>query len=356
MKKTSIFLILLTVVLVSISACYGKNSKSKKTEASKATAAPATQAASAPATQETSPESEPAGEFFGVPVPKSNYYFVMRTVLTFGTPWGVVPSNIKELETRIWDDLLLSYEAFRRNIKVENQELESEIEKTLSAEKVSFDWKKDKDAYEKWSKEKMGIPVEFFENQLRHLLQLRKLYQQIIDDANPPVQENDMYQKFLNEYNTLSLELVQFDDLASAQEFYEKAKKDKNFWNMESEKDKQKERKDSRFRQPGFVSLEFLIDMWKFPKDALYEMLKMEVGSIYPPQPIYKGYGVFKVLEIRKADETEFPKRREYYRTQILQRNKWREFSKWLKDLKKESNLKVYIHPPENLFKNIKTQ
>ena len=62
-------------------------------------------------------------------------------------------------------------------------------------------------------------------------------------------------------------------------------------------------KKDPKFFQhPGFVSFEFLINMWKIPKDDLYKMLSMEVDSIYPPIPVYKGYGVIRILKKRPAE------------------------------------------------------
>jgi len=54
------------------------------------------------------PQEEIAGEFFGVPVPMSNYYFAMRVAAMFGTPWGGIPQNYEQLEERTWTDLLLS--------------------------------------------------------------------------------------------------------------------------------------------------------------------------------------------------------------------------------------------------------
>ena len=285
-----------------------------------------------------------AGELFGVPVPMNNFYFAMRVAVMFGTPWGAIPRNSEQLEERTWNDLLLSYEAFRRNITVSDEELEGEITKNLKGYKVEFDWKADKDAYEQWAKDTLKEPSQLFENQMRHLVQLKKLQEEVLNSFDPVVTDEEAYQEFLNEYNTLSIELVQFDALENAQAFYEKVKADAQAW------EKEKAAAADKFKRPGFVALEFLMHMWKLEFKAVYDMIEMEVGSVYPPSPIYKGYGVFKVLEIRRADQAEFDKRKEYYYDQLKQTKRYQGFNEWFTDLKKQAGLKIYAKPPEGIF------
>ncbi|MFC1708942.1 hypothetical protein ACFL2J_02635 [Candidatus Omnitrophota bacterium] len=291
------------------------------------------------------PKEELAGELFGFPVPMGNYYFAMRVATMFGTPWGGMPRTTEKLEERTWDDLLLSYEAFRRNITVTDEELETEIGKNLKGYKVEFDWEQDKEAYEEWAQDTLNEPTGVFENQMRHLVQLKKLQQEVLDSIEPVVTEEEALQEFLNEHNTLSIELVQFDELEDAQVFYEKVKDDPEAWEKEKEADP------DSFKRPGFVALEFLMHMWKLEYKAVYDMIEMEVGSIYPPSPIYKGHGVFKVLEIRLANEEDFPKRIESYYSQLKHRKKYEGFYEWLGNLRKQADIKKYAKPPEGLFK-----
>jgi len=430
--------------------------------------------------------SEIAGEFFGIPVPLSNYYFARRVVETFNAPWRPVPKNKKELEDLTWQELLLSYEAYRRGIKAMDVEINSYIDKILRQEKVSFNWHTDKEAFRRWVEDKLKEPVELFRNQVAHLIKLNKLREQVIDSIEPDVTEKEAYQKFLDEYNTLSVELIQFDDLKKAQSFYgqimrslPKGALDKLIWDdlilsyeaykrkiksderivkgtiaellwdnnvrfnwkknkkalkewikdnigvsedvfrkrisfiskidklrqdiyagneqpvdknkiydnilrkyktikrayikfpkifrvspsrvfiFKSLKDAEdfyrkvrreagpwgdKKRKDPKqFRRPGFVALDFLIHMWKFKRDDAYNMLKLEPGDYYHPAPIYKGYAVFKILNIRKADPREFEKRRQYYFKRVGMIKKYEGFKQWLKDLKEEADIKIYI-------------
>ena len=284
------------------------------------------------------PQTVFAGRLFDAQVPLDNYLFIKGALSVFGNKFGPAPANEEEEERYIWDQLLLSYEAFRRGIMVNQEEVEEEVEKILQADNAAFDFKSDPPAYEKWVKEKVNASVVIFENQLRHLLQIQKLRQQVMDSITPSVSLNEAKQEFLNEYNSLSLEVVEFADLKEASGFYEKARRNPKFW------DEQKDKKAKEFRRPGFVALEFLMDIWRFPKEALYKMIKLKPGSIYPPIAIYKGYGVSKVLETRLADEKEFERRqiKESYYEHIRIRGKYEGLDEWFRGLKKQAKVEVY--------------
>jgi len=90
--------------------------------------------------------------------------------------------------------------------------------------------------------------------------------------------------------------------------------------------------------------------MWKFPQKAVYDMIEMQIGEIYPPAPIYEGYGVFKVLDIRRADESKFAKRKASYFMQLRSRAKYEGFKGWLEDLRKNADIQIYFEPPNELF------
>lgn len=104
------------------------------------------------------------------------------------------------------------------------------------------------------------------------------------------------------------------------------------------------------FRKPGFVALEFLIEMWGFPKKAVFDMIEMEAGEVYAPTPIYKGYGVFKILDIRRADESNFDGRKESYFKQLRSRAKYEGFKDWVEKLRKDADIQIYMDPPSGLF------
>ncbi|MEI6631305.1 MAG: hypothetical protein WCL25_01665 [bacterium] len=277
-----------------------------------------------------------AGELFGNPVPLGNYYFVKSAIMVFGNRWGANPKTPEEIEDCVWNDLLLSFQAFQMNVVVGDDEVEQEITKMLDNEKAGFSWKKDNTAYANWVKTKTGETTELFENQIKHLIQLQKLRKQVMDGLSPEVSEQEAHQEFLNEQNNLSLELIEFEKLKDAEEFYKKAKSDPKFWENE------KSMRPKDFKLPGFVTLEFLIDIWKIPKDAAFDMMTKKIGDIYAARPIYKGFGVFKILEQKPAKEADYPAQKNSYYEQIRSRKKYAEFDEWLRDLKQKANIKIY--------------
>jgi hypothetical protein len=286
-----------------------------------------------------SSDEEPVGEFaaFNVKVPRGNYLFVKSAILLFGSRWGVQPANDAEMIDKIWEDLLLSFEAYRRGITVEDKEINDEIAKTLQNEKVDFDWQKDPAAYAAWLKKKTGEPPELFANQIRHLMQLDKLRRQIMASIKPTVTEAEALQEFRNEYNTLSVELAQFDKADDAAAFYAKVKKNAKLWDQELKSNP------TLFRKPGFVSLEFLREMWKLPEPDLYRMMKLSLGSIYQPIPIYGGKtGVCRIMEKRPAKDADFPGVKASYFQQLETRKKYDGMNTWIKQFKQEAQIKAY--------------
>lgn len=431
-------------------------------------------------------KSQLAGEFLGMPVSLANYYFAKRVVMTFGAKWRGAPKDEAELEDLVWQELLFSYEAFNRGITVSAKEVDAEIEKILKNNKVDFSFRVDKEKYQQWVKDTLGEPIEAFNNQMEHLVKLEKLRIDIIDSFDPEVTDEEAFSKFLDEYNTLMVELKQFDKLKDAEEFYSNSlapvsgkaasqllwndliysyqaslnkfkasdelvdkriesilrNNEADFkWKEEIEKYRQwikdkfnmnsadfrkyitglttadefmrkilpkdqaknedkgkfdqflkknktvsiaynfffdafesagpdvlrfssaaqakkfyseigrmpgfwedEKRKDPKsFKVPGFVALDFLINMWGFNKEDAYKMLDKKIGSYYTPAPIYKGYGVFKIKKIRKADIAEFDAKKDGYLKKVKTIKQYDMYKQWVEDYKKKAAIKVYI-------------
>jgi hypothetical protein len=283
------------------------------------------------------PASGVAGSFFNMPVPEENYYFIKSVLMVFGNKFGPQPSTEKEKEDVVWDQLLLSFEAFRRNIIVTQEEVDAEIGKLLGAEGVTFDRKKDNAAYEKWLKERVNEPATLFENQVRHLIQIQKLKEEIMRGIDVPVADSEAFQAFLNENSSLDVELVQYDLEKDAGAFYNKVRSDSKAW------DKEKEKRPGDFKRPGGVTVQFLLDFWKIPSSAQHEMVGMKPGQFHKPEPIYKGWGVFKMLGSKKADQSAWnAKTKEHYAEKIKAANRYEGYNEWFKQVKKEADIKIY--------------
>ena len=242
----------------------------------------------------------------------------------------------QDIEEATWEQLLLSLVAFSKNVTVTDQEIQDEIGKILQAENVGFDWKTDKAAYEGWLKEKIKEPAVVFENQVKHLLQLEKLRNIVRDGMNPEIPEIEARQEFMMNKGMLNLELVKFAEEKEADEFYKKVKGRFRVWENE------KKKTPKIFKRPGFVTLVYLNKLWSIPQDALEKMLEKDKDEIYPPRPVYKGWGVFKILEKKAADEALFVQEKEGYYERVRNRKKSEGLDEWIKQLKAQANIKVY--------------
>ncbi|MBI5124304.1 MAG: hypothetical protein HZA72_02680 [Candidatus Omnitrophica bacterium] len=177
------------------------------------------------------------------------------------------------------------------------------------------------------------------------MIQLQKLKEQVMQSLEPAVTDEEAFQGFLNENSSLDVELVQFDAEKDAQDLYNKVSADESVW----EKEKAKRPKD--FRRPGGVTCQFLIDFWNISGKALQEMVKMKPGEFHRPEPVYKGWGVFKVLGSTQADETKFKEVENRYYEKVKAGKRYEGFNEWFENLKKEANVKktdmITIEPSE---------
>ncbi|MGE5280265.1 MAG: hypothetical protein ACM3L6_05945, partial [Deltaproteobacteria bacterium] len=244
-----------------------------------------------------------AGRIFDVDVSMDNYLFARAAAQVFGASWGREVRTPEELEERTWEDLILSYEAFRRGLEVPQEKVDEELDKVLKAEKVTFDRKKDPQAFEDWVRARVGEPAELFENQLKHLIQLKMLRDEVRASFDPAVTREEALAKYITEYDSLELQLVRFDALGDAQAFFERVTRKPALWDREFKKN---EKSKDYVKTTGFVSFEWLMDAWKIPRKDLDAMLGREAGSFYGPTPLYKGYAVHKILKKRPAVPEDF--------------------------------------------------
>jgi len=291
-----------------------------------------------PVKSQEPPSSQPEiiGTIFASPVPLSNYNFVRSTIAVFGNYWGKEPKNQQELDEAIWEQLVLSFEAFRRNITVTDEELQQQLAQLLEKEKVDFDYKADSQALAKWVSQKTNEPLELFLNQLRHLVQLQKLLNEVKNSFNPLVRNQEVEDRFYAENNHLDLEFAYFKEEKKAWEFFNQARKDKKFW------DKAKKDSSQIFRRTSLVTIIFLAEAWKFPKDELYRIAKLPLGTIYKPLPIYNGYVVAKCLNMRLAKPEDFSRQRYVYYDKVLNQKKEEVLKEWIRKLKNDAKIQIF--------------
>jgi hypothetical protein len=278
-------------------------------------------------------EQQIAGYLFGTPVPASNYWFAKRVAHQFPRP-GEEGLSEADRERNIWEALILHYEATRRGVSVSEAELDSRIQEVLRSEGRSFTRHDDPAAYERWVRETLNEPVELFENQMRYLLMIDTLKDQVRQSAAVEVTEEEMQQEFLNEQHHIGGEMVTFKTKEDAESFYAGMKEPAQWEVM-------KAGGEPAVRPVSLMTLEAYHDLWGAPLEPLYAFHAMALGSIGPPMPFGKEWCVYRLLDKRTGALEDFPAQRDAYKRQLTARKQYETLKRWVEDLKASANLRV---------------
>lgn len=279
-----------------------------------------------------------AGEIFGTPVSVDNYYFAKRVAAMFARPWGASDLPEAEREPVIWESLILHYEAFRRGVNATEEELETMINELLRSYDKPFGRRDDPDAYRRWVVETLYEAVELFENQIRYVIQIRKVKDQVLQEQRVTATEEEMQQEFLNEQHHVGGEMVVFDTKEQAQALYEQVKELAAWEAMKATGEYQ-------VRPVSLMTLEAYMDLWGIPKDQMYAFHAMELGAVGPPMPFGKRWCVYRLLEKRTGDLKDFPAERDSYQKQVEMKKKYEGLKRWIEQLKAAARLQVFISP-----------
>ncbi len=275
-----------------------------------------------------------AGEMFGQSVSATNYYFAKRVAYMFARPWGGADLPEGEREAFVWEQLLLHFEGFRRGLQVTEEELDQTVNQFLKDQQLTFTRRQDPEAYRQWLDTHVSESVELFENQIRYLVQIRKLREQALAEQQVTVTEDEMLQEYLNEHHHVGGEMIVFDTKDAAQAAYERFKTPAAWEAMKATPDVQ-------VRPVSLMTLEAYMDLWGIPKEQIYAFHALEIGAIGPPMPFGKQWCVYRLLEKRVGDVAEFPAVKESYFKQLQSRKQYASLKQWIEQLKQSAHLKI---------------
>jgi len=284
-------------------------------------------------------EGEIAGEIFGIPIPMSNYYFAKRVHLTFKDD-EAVKFTPQQMEDCIFQNLIYSYEANKRGIKVTDEEMDQWIDSVLQAVNVKIEHKKDPEAYKKWITESLKEEVILFENQMRYLAEIEKLKREMVKEMKVEVSEDEMLEDFMNIQNHVGGEYTLFETKEEAETFYEKYKNQLDWEAMKKEKP-------DLVKPFSLITIQAIIDLWGVPKEEINAFHQLALGSVGKPLPFGRKWGVFRLLEERTGKPEDYNAKKEDNRKRVEIRKQYKARDQWLKDIIKEANLKVFVKPDE---------
>jgi len=276
-----------------------------------------------------------AGEMFGVPVSRQNYNFAKRVAVMFPRPWGAADVPAAEREPLIWESLLLHYLAFQRGIQAGEEEVDRMVNELLADAKRPFTKHSDPDAYRRWVVETLYQDVEVLENQVRYLIQIRRLRDQLLEEQVVIVTDEELQQEFLGEQHHVGGEIIVFDTKEEAQRWYERVR-DPQQW------EQVKAAEEVRVRPVSLMTLEAYVDLWSIPRAQIEAFHALPLGSVGPPMPFGKQWCVYRLLDKRVGDLHDFPARRESYVQQVKRKKQFEALKRRMEELKQSAYLKVY--------------
>lgn len=279
-----------------------------------------------------------AGEIFGSPISIENYLFARRVHTTFKDPTDEKLTP-QEMDQKIFENLIYSYEAFQRNIQVTDEELDQWIDSVLAALNLTFKRKENPQEYETWATEQLKGTVELFENQMKYMAQIEKFRREMVKEMKVQVNEDELKEDFLNVQDHVGGEYTLFDTKSEAEDFYAQYQTKKNW-------EKLKKEKPDLIKPFSMITLQAIIDLWGVPEEQIREFHAMELETVGKPLPFGTKWGVFRLLDKRTGDFKDFDEnKRKESQMRVESRKKVAARDQWMKDLIKNANLKIFITP-----------
>ncbi len=277
------------------------------------------------------------GEAFGRPVTGEEFTYYYKTALIFTrTGKAAEERTEEEVVQEAWQNLIFLHEAKDIGIAIGQDELEKEIKRLLSEKDIEYE----SDDYHIWVVTQLKEGADIFEQRIKDLLTINK-FMQVKTNPEISVTEEEMEQKFLNQYNSFESEYIKFDNQEDAQKFLEKVKSNPRFWKDTYDEKKPLGQKGSSWI--NIMSLEALIDLWKIPKEDAYRILDFDEGSFIAAK-FYYGDAVFRLLYKRRADVTKYnDKKKQYYKDLLTQGKKRKIIKGYFEDLLKRANYRDYV-------------
>ena len=275
------------------------------------------------------------GEAFGEPVASRDFFYFYKTAALFSRNNKVVKTD-DEAREEAWQNLVFKHGAEELGIEVTEKELKEELIRLVSEKDIEY---RTPD-YGVWVITQMKDDVGTFEQRVEDLLLINKLLK-FKTNADVTVTEEEVKQKFLNQYNSFESEYIKFDTPEKAKKFLKKVKKDRSLWKKTYDKKREEDQKNAAWI--NIMSLEALIDLWKMPKEDAYRVLNSEPGDFITVEFFY-GDAVFRLLRKKTADIEKFnEEKKEYYRKTLSGSKKNKISKEYFDDLIGRAKIRDYV-------------
>ncbi len=280
------------------------------------------------------------GQAFGKPVTDEEFLYYYKTALIFTRAGDKEQKEAErtdeERRQEAWQNFIFTKEAKALGITVDKQEVKAELKRLVSEKNIEYGTEK----YDSWVLATFGEPAKKFDERIENLMTINKFIK-IKMVPSISVTEEEMKEKFLNQYNSFESEYILFGNETEASEFAQNCKKTPSLWFETYQEKKSLGQKGASWI--NIMSLEALIDLWKIPKEDAHRILNSNQGDFIAAKNYY-GDVVFRLLFKRKADLKEYDaKKQEYYRKMLTQAKTYKIVKNYFDDLFKRANFRDYV-------------
>ena len=167
------------------------------------------------------------GEAFGAPVKNEEFLYHFKTASLFTrSGGGQAERGDEDRRQEAWQNLVFVKEARDQGVIVPREEIVAELKRLLFEKNVEYG----SEQYTRWVIENFAEDPKTFERRIEDLLTINKLLKLKLD-PEVTVTEEEMKEKFLNQYNSFESEYILFEnDPKAAQEFAASCKKNPRQW------------------------------------------------------------------------------------------------------------------------------
>ncbi len=276
------------------------------------------------------------GEAFGKGVTESELGYYLKTAALFSRTERKDERTEEEVRIEAWHNMTYRHGAEELGIKISREELEGEIKRLVGEKGVTYGTAE----YKLWTITQLKDEPEVFEKRIEDLLLTNKLLK-LKGDAEVVVTEEDIKEKFYNQYNSFESEYIRFESAQEAEEFLGKLKVDRSLWKKTYDEKKSAGQKGAAWI--NIMSMEALIDLWKIPKEDAYRIHGLSLGDFTVAKFFY-GDAVFRLLQKKEADPAKFDdQKKEYYRKTMEQSLKMKLSKEYFDDLFARAALRDYV-------------
>jgi peptidylprolyl isomerase len=286
------------------------------------------------------------GEAFGKNVSSREFFYYYKTASMFTRTGETGKRNDEDVRQEAWQNLIFVKEANSIGIHISKEELKEELKRLLKEKDVEYG----SDSYAAWVMKSFGEDVATFEKRIEDLMVINLLLKEKLNPS-VTVTEEEMKEKFLNQYNSFESEYILFTNEKEASDFAVQCKKNPRLWYDAYQAKKPLGQKGASWI--NIMSLEALIDLWKIPKEDAIRILNGAEGDFIAAKNYY-GDVVFRLLYRRKADLKDYnQEKQEYYRNMLTQVKKHKIAQDYLNDLFKRANFRDFLKEKEDAEKKI---